>query len=209
MITSRGIPPHDRKRAAELYWEAFGAKLGKVMQPEARALAFIEEVMDGDHAICAHDAAGNLLGVAGFKTCEGALVHGAFGDLVRAYGVFGASWRTLLLALLVRDTENHRFLMDGIFVAPEVRGKGVGSTLLQAIKTEAQRRGYQEVRLDVIDTNARARALRAAWVCSDRDPKHRPFKTYLRISGRLYDGFCRLGSADQTPQHLPAACCLR
>ncbi|MDG1378009.1 MAG: GNAT family N-acetyltransferase [Yoonia sp.] len=159
MITSTGIPPHDYKRAAELYWEAFGTKLGKVMQPEVRALAFIEAVMDGDHAICAHDAAGNLLGVAGFKTYEGALVHGAFVDLVRAYGVIGACWRALFLTLLERDTENRRFLMDGIFVAPEARGKGVGSTLLRAIKTEAKRRGYQEVRLDVIDTNARARAL--------------------------------------------------
>lgn len=159
MITSHGIPPQNRAAAAALYWEAFGAKLGRVMHPEAKALSFIETVLDGDHAISAHDRDGNLLGIAGFKTIDGALVDGTFRDLVTTYGLFGASWRAALLSLLERDTENKRFLVDGIFVAPDARNKGVGSTLLRSIITEARRRGYQEVRLDVIDTNPRARAL--------------------------------------------------
>jgi L-amino acid N-acyltransferase YncA len=49
--------------------------------------------------------------------------------------------------------------MDGLFVAPEARGQGVGTALIDAITVEAKRRGYEEVRLDVIDTNPRARAL--------------------------------------------------
>lgn len=159
MITSIGIPDHNREKAAALYWEAFGAKLGRVMHPERKALTFIAAVLDGDHAISAHDTEGNLLGVAGFKTMHGALVDGTFRDLADCYGLIGASWRAALLSLLERDTENTRFLMDGIFVAPEARGKGVGSTLLKSVITEARRRGYQEVRLDVIDTNLRARAL--------------------------------------------------
>lgn len=159
MITTLGIPPQDREAAAALYWEAFGAKLGRVMHPEIKALAFIETVLDCDHAISAHDVHGNLLGIAGFKTIEGALVDGTFQDLAAIYGYFGAGWRALLLSLLERDTENKRFLMDGIFVDPKARGKGVGSTLLKSIVTEARRRGYDEVRLDVIDANPRARAL--------------------------------------------------
>lgn len=159
MITSRGIPHVDRREAAALYWDAFGDKLGHVMHPAEQALTFIENVLDGDHALCAHDHQGNLLGVAGFKTVDGALVDGTFRDLVRVYGWFGASWRAALLSLLERDTENERFLMDGIFVAPDARGKGVGSALLKAIITEARRQGYREVRLDVINTNPRARAL--------------------------------------------------
>ena len=49
--------------------------------------------------------------------------------------------------------------MDGIFVAPEARGQGVGTGLLDAVAAEAQRRGYAEVRLDVVEGNDRARAL--------------------------------------------------
>jgi len=99
------------------------------------------------------------LGVAGFKTVDGALVGGTFGDMARVYGWAGAAWRVALLAALERDTENVRFLMDGIFVAPEARGQGVGTGLLDAVAAEAQRRGYAEVRLDVVEGNDRARAL--------------------------------------------------
>ena len=159
MIISSGFPERDRAQIAALYWEAFGQKLGRVMGPRDRALQFFEAVLDPAHAICAHTANGDLLGVAGFKTHAGALVGGGMGDLARVYGWVGAMWRVALLALLERDTENDRFLMDGIFVAPAARGQGVGTALLDAIADKARSRGHSEVRLDVIDTNPRARAL--------------------------------------------------
>ena len=159
MIISTGIRPDDRLKIAMLYWQAFGPKLGRVMRPEHKALRFVEAVLDPEHAICAHDHGGILLGVAGFKTFEGALVGGTFRDLAIHYDWVGASWRAALLSLLERDTENQRFLMDGIFVDSNARGQGVVTALLKAIITEGRRRGYAEVRLDVIDTNPRARAL--------------------------------------------------
>ena len=154
-----GIPKQDREKAAALYWEAFGEKLGLMLGPKDKALAFINLVMRSDHGICAHDEAGNLLGIAGFKTPHGALVGGTFRDLRQNYGLLSASLRSLLLAALERDIENERFLMDGIFVAEEARGQGVGTALLDAIAREAKQRGYNQVRLDVIDTNPRAKAL--------------------------------------------------
>jgi ribosomal protein S18 acetylase RimI-like enzyme len=154
-----GIPQANRAEAAALYWEAFGEKLGFTLGPKYRALTFITSVLRGDHGICAHDEHGRLIGVAGFKTAHGALVGGEFTDLRRVYGWVGASIRCLLLAALERDTENERFLMDGIFVAAEARGRGVGTALLDAVCAEAKQRGYRQVRLDVIDTNPRARAL--------------------------------------------------
>lgn len=159
MIITKGFPDSDRARIAALYWEAFGAKLGPTMGPAPKALRFFEAVLYPPHAICARDTDGTLLGVAGFKTHQGALVGGSFRDMARVYGWIGASWRVALLSALERDTENVRFLMDGIFVEPEARGRGVGTLLLQAIANEAAQRGYAEVRLDVIDTNDRARAL--------------------------------------------------
>lgn len=159
MRITRGFAPDDRPAIAALYWEAFGQKLGRALGPRERALRFIEGVLSPDHAFCAFDQRGRLLGVAGFKTHEGALVGGDFRDMARVYGRWGALWRLGLLALLSRDTENARFLMDGLFVAPEARGQGVGSALLDAIAAEARARGFREVRLDVVDENLRARAL--------------------------------------------------
>lgn len=159
MFTQDGIPDGAKTQAARLYWNAFGEKLGSVMGPDEKALGFINRVLDPSHAISAVDRHGKLLGVVGFKTSKGALVGGDYSDLTAIYGQLGAVWRAGLLSLLERDLDNDRFLMDGIFVAPEARGKGVGSALLNAVMEEGRKRGYPSVRLDVIDKNPRAKAL--------------------------------------------------
>ena len=137
MKISVGIPPKDREEAALLYWDAFGEKLGFTMGPKYQALMFVRSVLRPDHGICAHDDNGKLLGIAGFKTTQGALVGGDFSDLRKVYGWTSATIRISLLGLLERDIENERFLMDGLFVAPEARGKGVGTALLDAVIDEA------------------------------------------------------------------------
>ena len=155
----RGFPPEARPEAARLFWQAFANKLGRIMRPEDRALRFLERVMDPEHAISAVAADGALLGMAGFKTAEGALIGGTLADLSVAYGWIGAAWRAVFLELLEREHESDRLVMDGLFVREEARGLGVGSALLEAIGDEAARRGLSEVRLDVIEANPRARAL--------------------------------------------------
>lgn len=154
-----GIPEQNRDEAAALYWEAFGTKLGFVLGPRYAAIHFISSVMRSDHGICAVDDSGRLLGVVGFKTHEGALVGGGFRDLRAVYGWISGAIRHGLLNALESETENKRFVMDGLFVAPEARGQGIGSALLHAIAEEARTRGYRQVRLDVIDSNHRARML--------------------------------------------------
>jgi len=154
-----GFADADRPLIADLYWDAFGTKLGRALGPRRKALAFFRGALDPGHAICARGPDGTLLGVAGFKTAEGGLVGGTYPDLARVYGWLGAAWRIALIGALERDTENARFLMDGIFVSPQARGQGIGTARLGAVAAEAQRRGYSEVRLDVIEGNDRARAL--------------------------------------------------
>ncbi|MFN6979894.1 MAG: GNAT family N-acetyltransferase [Gemmobacter sp.] len=154
-----GLPPGARADAARLYWEAFGPKLGIVLGPEARALRFLDRVMQGDHCLAAVAADGTLLGLVGFKTARGSFAGGGPGDLRAVYGLVGGTWRALVMGMLSRDVENRRFLMDGLCVAPAARGQGVGRALIAAICAEAAARGHDEVRLDVVDTNLRARAL--------------------------------------------------
>jgi ribosomal protein S18 acetylase RimI-like enzyme len=151
------LPPALRDQAAILYWQAFGAKLGRVMGPEPRALRLLARIIRNDHAIVAL-AGGRLVGLVGYKTPRGAFASGTFGDLWAVYGP-GGLWRAAILRLLVRDVDNERFLLDGLCVAPDARGQGVGTALLDAVAVEARTRGYAAVRLDVVDTNPRARAL--------------------------------------------------
>ena len=155
---SLGLPDHQRDIAARIYWDAFGGKLGRVMGPKALALAYLRRVMRADHVIVAEDA-GQLVGLAGFKTPRGSFADGEWSDLCAIYGRFGALWRLALLTALTREVDNGRFLVDGICVARDHRGQGIGEALVEALCSEATRRGYAAIRLEVIDTNVRARTL--------------------------------------------------
>jgi len=112
-----------------------------------------------DHCLAALDETGALVGVAGFKTPSGSFAGGSWDDLIAVYGQVGGRLRGSVLWALNREVDNDRFLLDGICVARNQRGKGVGSLLLAGIYDEAARRGYRSIRLDVIDANWRARAL--------------------------------------------------
>lgn len=156
---TQGFESSERPIVAALYWEAFSTKLGRVMGPDHKALRFITQQLDPQFALVARDTDGKVLGVAGFKTSEGALIGGGFTDLVRAYGWVSTLWRAPLLAMLERDLADDILLMDGICVEPAARGMGVGSALLDAILDTARARNLNAVRLDVINTNPRAKAL--------------------------------------------------
>ena len=153
------IPETGRRAAARLFWQAFQGKLGPLMTPDEKALAFLERVLDPTHGIAAVDGDGRVVGIAGFKTSTGALIGGELSDLQSVYGTFGGLWRGVLLSLLERPLADDVLLMDGISVDESARGQGLGTALLAAIKTHAAELGKDAVRLDVIDTNPRARAL--------------------------------------------------
>lgn len=155
----RGLHPQLRPQAAQLYWEAFGGKLGRVLGPDERALRFFQRVIRGDLCFSAVGDGGELIGLAGYKTPSGSFAGGTWDDLTEVYGRWGGRWRGGILWALGREVDNDRFLIDGICVAKAHRGKGVGSMLLAALYQEAAERGYGSIRLDVIQDNFRARAL--------------------------------------------------
>ncbi|MGN0934504.1 GNAT family N-acetyltransferase [Falsigemmobacter intermedius] len=148
-----------RDQAAGLYWQAFEGKLGRLLGPSPRALPVIRAALDPHHALAAVTAAGEVVGVAGFRSPGGSFVSLTPGLLRRFYGPAGSLWRIGAMRLLGVDTDNERFLIDGISVAPARRSQGIGRALLEELATRALAEGYQALRLDVAESNPRARAL--------------------------------------------------
>lgn len=159
LIVTEGFPDSDRPEIARLYWSAFGRKLGFALSPPDKAVAMLAETLAPGWSIVVRHGEGRLLGVAGYKTAQGAFTAITFEHLRAHFGLFGAFWRGTVLSLLDRKPEAGTLLMDGIFVAEHARGKGVGTLLLKAVKAKARGLGCSQVRLDVIDTNPRARQL--------------------------------------------------
>lgn len=160
-LIRQGFPEPERQRAAEIYWEAFRDKLGRVMGPDRRALTFLATALRADHCLSAVDDQGRLLGLAGFKTPQGCFAGGSTEEMRKVYGRFGTFWRGFLLRRLASDVDNDNFLIDGIAVTAAARGQGIGTALLSALSREAEARRYPALRLEVAAENSRAQALYA------------------------------------------------
>ena len=160
LVVARSLPDRFRTDAAHPDFAAFWPKLRNVLGHD-RFAAVADLAAQGlrvDRAIAAHDGA-RLLGVTGFKRGGAGLVDLTPCDLRRLFGWWGGSWRGVALGLLDRHERPGELLMDGICVAEFARGRGIGTRLLAAVEAEARREGASRLRLDVIDTNPRARAL--------------------------------------------------
>jgi ribosomal protein S18 acetylase RimI-like enzyme len=154
----RGVPAGAERRAAELYWEAFGRKLGPALNPPDKAVPFIAAHLNADRAVCAL-LDGQLVGLAGYQLGGRALTGGSASAVLRTYGHLRGLHRLLLLALFERRPARGQLVMDGIAVDPDIRGRGVGSLLIKEVAAVAAEHDCRDIRLDVIDTNPRARAL--------------------------------------------------
>lgn len=154
-----GFPLAWRAQAARLYDGAFGAKLGLAVPDAARRQALLADGLRPEYAWVA-ECDGELLGLAGFKTPQGAFTGGISWASLRQHLGWPAALRAAwVFSLFERPQVPGELLMDGIVVDARRRGMGVGTQLLQAVLQHAQAQGFSSLRLDVIDANPAARRL--------------------------------------------------
>ncbi len=159
MEIRQGIGEEFRDQAADVYWAAFEDKLGNVLGPKILGVAFFRRVMVSHQAFIAFEG-DKLLGIIGFDIGEGGVVGGGFTDLFATYGI-GAFWRGSLLMSFTRIPKLKALMVDGIAVREEYRSQGIGSALLARVEDYAREHQCDEIILEVINTNPRARTLYA------------------------------------------------
>jgi ribosomal protein S18 acetylase RimI-like enzyme len=164
VVIEQGLPEALREQAVELFEEAFGPKMRMAIREPEKRMAFLRRAYVASHVVIARDD-DRLLGMAGLST-NGEPYAGGLLDVSwdpRPYrdllGWAGAAWAVWGLRLGDHSPTADEVYIDGIAVAPEARGRGVGTRLLEEINRIAHRQGKLFVRLDVVDTNPRAQAL--------------------------------------------------
>jgi ribosomal protein S18 acetylase RimI-like enzyme len=154
-----GIPEEHRRTAARLYGQAFGSKFRVAVPDERKRLEILATGLQLPHSIAALSD-NQLVGLAGFHGPEGSLTEGmTWRVLMGVLGPIRGVVAGVVLFLFMRRSRPGELLMDGIAVSPQVRGHGIGTGLLEAVCQEARSLGLEAVRLDVVDTNPRARNL--------------------------------------------------
>ncbi len=152
------LPEIFRQQALELYVRVLGEKLEPIFGPPQASLSFLIDQVDLNRAIGAIQQE-QVVGILGLQDQQGGFLCPSIGKILDHYGVFAGLYKTYLMMALDPDVGPDQLYLDGIAVASEYRGLGIGSQLISAFESYAQERGFRSVLLDVIDTNSRARSL--------------------------------------------------
>ena len=179
------LAERDRDVAASILWRAFAGKLGTVLGRDGRGAVFLAETLDADMCLVAHGAEdGELLGILVMTRAGHAGPGGEVASLWRVYGP-SAAWRLPLLLWMDGDPSPDALYVDSISIAPEARGRGVGTALMARATAVARESGLAAVELEVIDANPRAMALYASlgYVKTKHESVPWPLSSWLSIRG--------------------------
>jgi len=151
------LPDEYKDQAIKLYFFALKDKLEPILGIDGRGQAAIGTNLVADRCIVAiYD--NQLVGILGIQTDNGGFINPPLKMLVKLYGIFGGTFKMGALALLHHPTAYDELYVDGVAVAKELRGKGIGSRLFGLVEKVALNRGIRKISLDVIETNLRAKA---------------------------------------------------
>ncbi len=170
------LPDEFKASAIQLYFNSLKEKLGPVLGDDSRAQEVLESNLATKQclvAICDQ----NLVGVLGIQTDKGGFINPTLNKMVKVYGKVGGIFRLIGLALLHHKTASDELYVDGVAVADEMRGKGIGSQLFELLERIASKKGIRTISVEVIDSNPRAKALyerlgfvlikqRTVWPCN-------------------------------------------
>jgi ribosomal protein S18 acetylase RimI-like enzyme len=173
------LPDTLRRQTAELYYDAFRHKFEPFARSREKAVAGLIEDLDSERVILAV-ADGQVLGVAGLNYGGRRLANLRWRTFQKHFGWLSGTIKRLAFTAFMRRQQRGQLQMEGIAVHPDARSMGIGTRLLDEVCAVARRVGLPVVRLEVIDTNPRARALYERYGF-EPGPTHR-----LPVVGRLF-----------------------
>ena len=118
-----------------------------------------------------------MVGLTGFYHVSNSFTGGInTSNIIKHLGLIRGLWTVALFAILYeRKVSEGELFMDGIVVDPEMRGRGVGTAILEKLSEFAIENGYKTIKLEVIDTNSRARNLYESQGFKEINTDHNPY----------------------------------
>lgn len=152
------MPKEFEEQAALLFYNSLIEKFAPILNSQEKALEVLKSSFISDMCIVAiHE--NKLVGLVGMQTTKQGFIEPDFKAMQKVYGFWGAWIRLAKLALLHHKAKGDELYIDGIVVADEMRGRGVGSKLFEQVVEHAKKENLEYITLEVIDTNPKAKAL--------------------------------------------------
>jgi ribosomal protein S18 acetylase RimI-like enzyme len=154
-----GIPEELRHQAAVICCEGFLSQIEWLFGSKQKAIAVVEHSFDGELGLTAQ-VQGQLVGFVGLRYENRPFLQFDRSHCIRELGLL----RGLLAFWVFNNISPTKPLADELYIAvlvvdASIRGKGIGSSLMQAAFEVAQQNQCHSVVLDVANTNPNARRL--------------------------------------------------
>jgi ribosomal protein S18 acetylase RimI-like enzyme len=153
-----GIAEKYLTQAAEVYYDAFQTKLAPLKGSKKQVVALLEQIFDPQQAMFAVQQ-GQCVGLAGLHYEGRLFTKVKFFAFVNELGWFYGVMGYLAFHVFEPRIGKNELRIECLAVAPEKRGQGIGTLLLAAVDELARTKGFDAVRLEVVDTNPLAQRL--------------------------------------------------
>jgi ribosomal protein S18 acetylase RimI-like enzyme len=158
IMIQNGLPEQHRNQAAVIYYEAFSRKLVMLAVSRQKLTALLARLFNSQRAIIAltHE---QCVGVVGLHYDQQFFTRTQLRIFTEELGWLRGLPGYLMFHAFEPAPRQDHLRIECLAVAPEARGKGIGSQLLSAVYTLAKKEGKTSVSLEVVDTNPDARRL--------------------------------------------------
>lgn len=153
-----GLPEHYRRQAAALCYEAFRAKFEPILGAIEHGVAILTRDLNPELVIGAL-AEDRLVGLAGLEHDGGYFFNPRWSTFAREFGWLRGLLRCVIFAPFARHRRVGDLTVGALAVDPPMRGKGIGTRLMEVVFDWARERGFRSLSLEVVDTNPAARRL--------------------------------------------------
>jgi GNAT superfamily N-acetyltransferase len=147
----QGLQPAQLQRAAQLYFETFRRQISPLLGSDSRAVAFLRQAINPQNALAAHRE-GEIIGLTGLHYANQPFLQLQLPLFIRHFGGMVGRVRFHQAALFQQTLQAGHLLIDSVVVDPAMRGRGVGTWLINAAVDFAHQRGFEAVHIHVPDT---------------------------------------------------------
>ena len=153
-----GLTDEFQLRAAMLIYDTFVKKFQYTLGPRKKGIHFIAHSFKPEFGLMALRN-GDFVGIASAKTTKGELVQFQFGLWIRTYHIKAVQRFLITFPFWYERHGPDELLLSSLCIVESAQGQGIGTLMIQEFIQYGTNQGYRVLKLNVINSNLRARAL--------------------------------------------------